>query len=423
MGVAFCLLSFMFPPLGLVLGFVGLASDMKNWRRYIFCLAIFLAGFAYAFVPLGGSDLTRYRDAFELFGKKSFWEAVTYNGPNGAGYGEGLFVLHAIYWVLGKLSDYHLAPALTTFVIYYIGYYVTCKIGNDMKASKKQIILYIVFITFTLNYFAIINNIRNIFAFSLVGCAIFRDCYLKKRNIWTILLYIMPIFVHSSAIILVLVRFVLFLPRRAMPVISIVLLFAGLILNVLHENLSIFGAGNAISNVFRLAIIKGYYFFNDTSSEWGQIVQSSSSQKLARIVYIAIAFIFVLHMLTQFHKQKKKNALRLDSNHGFLAVCDFSYFAGLFAIACLPMLMPEYWRFASAMILFGGTMYFYILQKTKERSIGRVSLYCIYFLMPVATALWVREFLSQSNVFDLVIQAFISSPVFVVLRNLFNVFI
>ena len=414
---AFVVLTIFAPVLGIPLGLAGLTKNVKNWKPYIFCIALSLAGFAYSYSPAGNSDLASYIKVFDSFREQSFWEAVTYSGTSSGGYGSGLFAFYAFAWLIGKIGDYHLASAITVFFIYYIGFYVTCKVGEDIGAKTRSIIGYLLFIILALNFHAVINNLRNVFAFALIGCAVFRDCYLKKRNIWTLLLYVIPIFFHTTAILYVLIRVIFIIPRKLKGIVALILLGTSTIIAFLYNILYRIQSSNFIVKLFVFAVQKGYAFFNDTSSNWGLIVQRSGSQRLSRIVYITIAIVMCISVVIIFRRSRKNGGTTdVIAEKRYENIIDLPFYTGLMAISCVQMLMPEYWRFASVLILFGAPIYLLgercLARRTKWLFVNSVLL-----LTCVCTALWVREFIKEGVLLDMAAKSLLSSPIIVLVMD------
>ena len=197
----------MVPPLGIPIGLLGLKFDLRHWKSYIFCLSIAFAIAGYCYNTNGNSDIVRYFAYIQEISEVPFKEVFGY-GLYGK---QGLFIFNYLCWIVGKLGDPHIIPAISLFVIYYIGLYIACKLGIDYELPENSVILGVVFIILGLNFFSLVNNIRNVLAFVMVGFAVFRDIYLKKRNLPTILLYLMPLFIHRTALLLIAVRLVLFI--------------------------------------------------------------------------------------------------------------------------------------------------------------------------------------------------------------------
>ena len=114
----------------------------------------------------------------------------------------------------GKLNDPHIVPFISVFLVYYLAFRIYCEIGNDYEISSRDMIWGIFFLIMALNFFSLVNNIRNVLAYIIVGYAVYLDCYKKKHNIITWLLYVLPIFIHSSASVLIIIRLLLFLAKR-----------------------------------------------------------------------------------------------------------------------------------------------------------------------------------------------------------------
>lgn len=411
MALSYGIIACLIPPLGFPLGLIGIRRDSKCWKIYIFCLSVAIASVAYAYVPTGASDLTRYIENFEEFGKKTFIDAITYSGSTQGGLGKGLFVLYAFYWVVGRIGDYHLAAAFTTFVVYYVALYITCDFGVREHMSSRYMLRYIVFILLVLNLYAITNNIRNIFAFALVCLAVYRDCYQRRRNLWTILLYIIPVFFHTSAILFILLRGVLLLNSKWTWGISVLLLCTTTIVNILHSWIGGMSSSNYIFSMFIYAVQKAYTFFNDTSSTWGLIVQNSGSQKLARIAYISIAVVYCVVIMCDLYNKKCKSNVQGNT------VMRFNLYSGLLTISCAQMLTPEYWRFASAMVISGGVSYLSVIKHPKGR-VEQLLMHFVILIIPICTSLWMRDLINSCEWIKLLYKPFLSSPVFILIYNI-----
>ena len=207
MKILITLISVLIPPLGLPLGIVGLYFDRKSWKWYVFCLAYAFGASAYCYETTGTSDITRYFEYIEGIKKVSFSHILDY-GKYGAE-GEALYVFNFICWIAGKLNDPHIVPFISVFLVYYLSFRIYCEIGNDYNIKARDMIWGVLFLVMALNFFSLVNNIRNVLAYIIVGYSVYLDCYKKKRNIMVLLLYVLPIFIHSSASVLIIIRMLL----------------------------------------------------------------------------------------------------------------------------------------------------------------------------------------------------------------------
>ena len=90
-------------------------------------------------------------------------------------------------------------------IVYGVAFYITCDVAEEYNA-QSTIPAVIAIQGCMLPFFSIISNVRNVTAFSLIVLAVYLDTVKKKRNPVVLILYILPVFIHSSAIILVLLR-------------------------------------------------------------------------------------------------------------------------------------------------------------------------------------------------------------------------
>ena len=199
------LLTMMFPLLGLPLGLYGIYRNFRSWSIYVFCIALFFGAWAYVYNPTIETDLTRYFDYINSLSNISLIETMS-SGIYGRRV-QALFGFVIMSWGASQLGDPHLIAAFTVFAIYYVSLKITCQIGADYKINNKRIILHIVFLIFIINFYGITNNIRNVFSFSLIILAVFRECYENKKNALTYFLYLFPLFIHPSAFVLLFIRF------------------------------------------------------------------------------------------------------------------------------------------------------------------------------------------------------------------------
>lgn len=401
-------MSILCPPFGLILGFYGLNKEIKNWKVYIFCIAFAIGTYAYCYKPFGDPDLVRYIAYVERIGKYSLKQAFELSYLDIS----TLRVFTFFCWICGRIGEPHLLPAISTFWVYYIGLYVTCKVGYDYKARRFEIVSYIIFLMMTLNFYGIVNNVRNVLAFCIIGFATFKDCYEGKKNIWTYFLYIMPLFLHESAIVFLLLRILVGKTNRIKLVSMATMAFMVSIVQLSFQYVHYFSGSNIISTLVRSSVIKAYQYFMDTDSAWGAIVQNSIQERMSKIVYVSLALFFCIISYVTNRKLKEK----IDK--GTERILDLCFNISLFVIACAPMRMPEYWRFASAMIVFSGVLYLVVLTRYDSKNV-RILMKLIFLWAPISVAFWIRRIL-YSDLISLLWKPFISSPVFVFFEKFFD---
>lgn len=415
------LISFVLPPAGIAAGYWSIFKGKVNARAIAFCFALFMAAFAYSYIPYGSPDLVRYFDYVEQLKGLSLSEAL---GTSMRGESH-LTVFAVMCWLVEKLGDPHLLPAFTVFVIYFIGIYVTCTVAKDLKVSSQTLAAYIAFILLCPNFYAITNNIRNVFVFSIVGLAVFRDCYQKKRDIWTVLMYIVPIFIHATALIVVLLRVVILLTGKYKFISFMLILAVKPLVDLVYSFVGYIPNSSVVALAARDAITRAYRYFNDTNSAWGLIVQNSGSQRAMRYLYIALAIIICVNAAVlsrrKLWKKIEKDVAIVSYSVKIKRIIDFAFTLGLMTIACAPMLTPEYWRFVSVLILFSGPIYFVSKRYVKDKAFRFLNQSIFIFILP-CMVLWMRE-MRTSDLLSLFLRPFISSPLIIFITDVINLII
>lgn len=418
----FLFLTILIPPLGLYMAFLSMSHRQKrfiNEREISICIALFLAAFAYSYTPKGENpDIVRYFAFIDQIKNLPFFEAITM-GVSG---GKNMYFFSAVCWIIGQIGDYHLLPALSVFFTYYIGLYVTLKISNDLKVKRINTIAVIILVVFTPSFYGITNNVRNILAFTIVGYGVFRDLYLKKKNIVTILLYVLPIFIHFSAITIVLLRFIILFKGKWKVVFSVFAIFLKEIATSLYFTFKKISIDNTIVELLKQYTWKAHNYFNDTTSKWGIAVQNSGSYTMKRYLYVSFAMIFcIISFYVSAIIKNNKIKLPIENANGFVKLVDFSFYLGLLTVACMQMLKPEFWRFASVLLLFSAPVVFVAIRYVKDRFITLLTI-VLFVYMPFCLALTIRD-LRLSYVAELLFKPLVSSPIIIVIKNfIYNIF-
>lgn len=405
-------LSIICPPLGLIISLVALYKDFSNWKTYIFCIAWGLAVFAYCYEPTTASDLVRYYAYVKSLHGTSFAEALKI-GQYGS---DNLYSFVFVCWFVNLLGDIHLLPAISTFCIYFIGLYVTCRVGCDIEANTKSIFKYSILILMSISFYSIVNNVRNVWAFTLIGAAVFRDVYLKRRNVLTFFLYIAPIFLHTSAVVFIIIRLILIAPKKLKIAGSVLCFAVPLALNVLSTRLAGVSSSNIIIKILLSMIQSGNNYFEHTTNAWSITVQNSGSERLARILFMTIAILMIVMYFAVVKNSRNKDKNVLDVSNPLTAMIDFPFLACLLTLSCSTMVMPEYWRFVAIAILFGGTIYLSFSENSRISLFQNIQ---IVFAM-VAFVLCVRNLIIYSNLPLMIERSFLANPVLIMILNTFG---
>ena len=405
--IVIVIISIICPPIGLLASLYALKRGYYNWRYLIFCIAWSFAIFAYCYEPTTNSDLVRYFEYLDLLEGKSFLDAFRI-GQYGK---DNLYSFVFLGWLVANVGDIRLLPAISTFSVYYIGLFVTCKICEDASLDKRDCFRYILIIIFSLSLYGIVNNIRNIWAFSLVCYAIFRDVYSKKRDLVTLFLYVFPLFLHSSAILFVIIRIILVAPKKIKVICSFLCFFVPLLLNMLSSKFSGASSKNIFLNMLFGTIQSGNNYFEHSNSAWAIVAQNSGSERLARIIYMSIAaLLFIMFMVIL----KEVNKNKISINEEINKIIDLPFLACLLTFSCVTMVMPEYWRFVSIAIIFGGCIF--LVSSTITKIPNRIML-----LLSISSAvLWIRNLFLYSDVTVTIVRCLIANPIVIIFLKSFS---
>ena len=292
----------------------------------LYILSIFIVSFVHT--PNGDGDLSRY--FLILQGMKG----TAIGSSTSVLIGKELFIANIIFWIIGNIGIYHLLPAISATTVYGIGLYIINDTSKKSHSTNQAAIL-LLFQFMQLPLFSIIENVRNIWAFSIIIMAVYRDVVQNKRDICTFALYIIPCFIHSSVYLLIIFRLLLPLVKRIIFILPVFSFFIREIINFLYMYSDKFPS--LIGNSF----IRAYQYTNSYNDQWGMFVANSTFFRLQRIVIMitVVCLIIIFYMV--------RTKLNKDSG-------EFCYFTFVLLIAVLSsniFVQPHYWRYYSAVVL------------------------------------------------------------------------
>lgn len=290
----------------------------------IYLVSIFIV----SFIHTPNADLSRY--FLILQGMKG----NVFGSFNSIFISKDLFIANFIFWIIANIGIFHLLPAISTVTVYAVGIFII----NDISKRNKKITQAAVLLLFQfmqLPLFSIIENVRNIWAFSLIILAIYRELVQNKMDLLTLILYITPCFIHSTAYLLIFLRILLPFIKKIIFALPIIPFFMRQIIDFLYLHSSKFPS--LIGNSF----IRAYQYINSNDDEWGIFVANSSFFKLQRIV---VMFIVICLIILFFVVRSRLNGISRE----------FCYYVFILLIAVISsniFVQPHYWRYYSAVIL------------------------------------------------------------------------
>lgn len=163
-----------------------------------------------------------------------------------------------------------------TCYMYIVTTYFKENSYQENSIIKKEVVTY--FGLFIISFGWVLTNVRNPMANALVAVAIFRDLYLHKKNIITILIYGLALSMHVAVLPIIICRIftgILFgkslLHRFFNVVFGVLLVFVGLhsnIINMTSDKIGTYGLGSNGGGFSEYARTSIYYQINSLFLLW-----------------------------------------------------------------------------------------------------------------------------------------------------------
>lgn len=340
------------PMIGLY-AFIGISHNPVNWRRYFpfFILTVFVLSYTYN--PPHEMDLTRYFDAVKECAAINSLEAFLKYGN------DGLIVRNLFFWIIGKLGDVHLLPAVSTAVVYGVSGYITCDTASEYRITKLIPSLFL-FQLLMLPLVSILSNVRNIFSFSLISLAAYFDLIKGQRTIKVILLYILPCGIHISAVLLVILRFLVPVIKRKKMIAVGAAFFILPVINWAYNIVSTYIPHGNIGIFVKAAITKAYDYSDNILSDYERTLLTGIYPNLQK--FFMMSFALLLLALALYYLKYVCTSERWEkySVYCFL-IC-------LMTLSCNIFTAPNYWRFYCATVITSPVIMVPLIKERKNHS-------------------------------------------------------
>lgn len=342
-----------FTPLLLLYSMLGIGFAPRKWRKYLPFIVLGIGLISYSYPPKIEGDLTRYFQMAEDVGKLTFNESFGYFGKN-ENFDGGLWGSIIVFWAVGKIGLVHILPMITACIVYGIAFYISCDTAEQYEAY--DIIPKVMIFQFSmLPFFSVVGNIRNISAFALIMLAVYLDTVKNKKNIGIFLLYVLPCFIHTSAVVLILLRLSLALSSKLKFLFLIIIFLFPTMIELLYSNLARITVGGSIGSIIRNFSMKAYWYLHDKdSTEWARQVARSRYQKLNRLVLLAFAIMIITMLCFDLLKNVRQ------SQKKFLT---YLFLIAIMTVACSWFTTPHYWRFSAVSVVAVGSLMVPLLKK------------------------------------------------------------
>lgn len=266
---------------------IGFLINIKvNKKQYMFILIYF--GIAYAFL----ASQIKPPPLWDLFHHYNEIDRMRSGGINYAltqGRYKELFIINFIYYVVSLFDYNNLLVFITILIEYMIFTYITCDLKEKFDRERNTIAFSINFFLFfaLVNIVLSISGVRNVFAFSIASLAVYMDLFKQRKGILKFLLYVLPIFIHPSTIIVLIARIFVLTPKmyKLAPLLIIWGMFANYISKLLES--SSIGALKTAGYLLKL---------------YGEISYITDN----RVVIVNVIFVSII-MIACFYILKKKH--------------------------------------------------------------------------------------------------------------------
>lgn len=177
------------------------ASNRMKCKTILGLYVVALSVMAYFYEPYTTADLYRIFLTMDLFAPLDFayffeTYAITSSAPIG----------RTIFWLFAKMGDYHLISVASTMISYSLIFYILLKAQAKYSISRANLALSLLFLMSTSIYISVIAGIRMMIAMSLIVFCFFRESVEHRFKLFHILFYMVAVFIHNMAIIILGVR-------------------------------------------------------------------------------------------------------------------------------------------------------------------------------------------------------------------------
>lgn len=303
---------------------VSIAGIKKNYSKnkyYIPVLVCSVSLLAFQYIPFRSNDLMRYYQAIEVVGKMDFTEAMDY-------FADGLAVKNLLFWIFGKLDMPQLLPFLTACVVYGVLAYITYD-ATKIYGCEKDTLKILVIQFMSISFFGQLSTVRSCMAYALIMLAVYLDLVKKKRNLFTIAVYLIPCFIHITSVLFIGIRFLFFISYKLRWIMAMGITILGVMELISNTSLSMLFGPYVEKFFFKWR----YYLHEDSSSAWASLVDHNLPYQVYKLVVLCfvVTFIYMFFLVRkrEMHKEPEKKAL--DTFRCFVFVlCAVTCFAILF---------------------------------------------------------------------------------------------
>ena len=296
------------------------------FRFYIASLCVM----AFFYTPYETADLYRIFETMEWYSDMSFGDffstfVLTSSSP----------LPRVLYWFIGQFGINGLLPAVSCAISYSLIFSVVLKTQEKYSISRTNVALTLLLLMSSSMYISVVGGIRMMLSMSLVVFCFFRETVERKFKWYHVLLYIIAVFTHNMAFVIVAIRIISALFDKRNKNTNIILSFCAIVMAILMFWRFNYIILDVLSNV-------SHYLGGDTYSDAWEYLMGA----LFALLYVIVFVRFFLHeRKTPAHKElisyNMGAVISAAIALGFFSVFSIFYrFIGhLVPLLSIPMLM------------------------------------------------------------------------------------
>lgn len=372
----------------LCIGIYQSRNTISKWYAVPFALLYGIFGYNYYFI--GQPDLFRYFIIVDSLRGQSLWDILQKDTQR-------LYTKDILFYFVSKTENNYILPFIVGFVCYLIIFYVffdvvnRCKLVFKTKCGTHIFMIGLTMVSITPPT-GVISNVRCVFAFLLISFAAYREWVQKKKNFFTLLLYIIAIGMHTSAVLLVIIRILTpFLKRFKEMLIGVAVLFPTII-TFIYKGIKIND-----TNILGRAIEKMWFYLNWTEGGWADEIENSISNKLTRIY----GTFFLILVILLYRECKKRNYILVNEN-----MHDYLFIVVVLSLGSLYIKTGVFWRLEAVVVFFCPLILMPIAMNASKHY-----MYILYTLYVSACMMFILQVIriSRGTVMQKVITGYIST--------------
>lgn len=325
------LLTFVSPVVGMVIIFVILSYHFnkpipQNLKKLTIPLAFCMAQFGYCLNP-DLSDLTRYYAQMTQY--SGYLNSIFINDS------QGLYTRDVLMYLVNRTGDERLLAYIVGFIIYGIAFYILFDMveRNREFLTMQEVTFMMLIILGIVLPTSTIANVRNITAYMMISYATYRDIIQKKKNLFTIFLYIAPLFLHNAAIFMLIIRLLQVIAKKAGTWCIALALFFPLLVNTAYKYIELLPG-----KLLQSGVQKAYVYLNWTDGGYASEIQGNIMNYVVR-GYGAFYILLVLGLIV--FSTRKKEVYRIIDQ----PMVSYVVLVAVSALGCLYITTGAFWRF------------------------------------------------------------------------------